>query len=76
MIYLFRGSEPTLLCVYQKDGYLTLHYTPLPLDATTDLENIWGTAGSELKVQKIMMDGQLYILHENGLYHVTGTRVE
>ena len=76
MIYLFRGSEPTLLCVYQKDGYLTLHYTPLPLDATTDLENIWGTAGSELKVKKIMMDGQLYILHENGLYHVTGTRVE
>lgn len=80
MIYLLdHSSKPALLCVYQKDDNFTLHYTPLPLNATTDVENIWGdsnTVGGEQNIKKIMIDGQFYILRENGLYRVTGARVK
>ena len=36
MIYLFdKGTTPMLMCVYQKNGALTMHYTPLPLNNAT-----------------------------------------
>ena len=35
MVYLMdKGANPTILCVYQKNGALTMHYTPLPLNQT------------------------------------------
>lgn len=77
---LDKGAKPSILSVYQNDEReLTLLYTPLPLNATTDVENIWGdsnTVGGEQNIKKIMIDGQFYILRENGLYRVTGARVK
>ena len=36
MVYLMdKGSNPSILCVYQKNGALTMHYTPLPLNKAT-----------------------------------------
>ena len=36
MVYLFdKGATPMLMCVYQKNGALTMHYTPLPLNSTS-----------------------------------------
>ena len=36
MVYLFdKGTTPMLMCVYQKNGVLTMHYTSLPLNAST-----------------------------------------
>ena len=36
MVYLFdKGATPMLMCVYQKNGALTMHYTPLPLNNTS-----------------------------------------
>ena len=36
MVYLFdKGATPMLMCVYQKNGVLTMHYTSLPLNAST-----------------------------------------
>ncbi|MBR6551155.1 MAG: hypothetical protein IKT71_08155 [Paludibacteraceae bacterium] len=36
MVYLMdKGANPSLLCVYQKNGALTMHYTPLPLNKAT-----------------------------------------
>ena len=36
MVYLFdKGATPMLMCVYQKNGALTMHYTPLPLNSAT-----------------------------------------
>lgn len=36
MVYLFdKGVTPMILCVYAKGNALTMHYTPLPLNATT-----------------------------------------
>ena len=33
MVYLMdKGANPSILCVYQKNGILTMHYTPLPLN--------------------------------------------
>ena len=33
MVYLMdKGANPSILCVYQKNGALTMHYTPLPLN--------------------------------------------
>ena len=33
MVYLLdKGANPSILCVYQKNGALTMHYTPLPLN--------------------------------------------
>lgn len=33
MVYLMdKGANPSILCVYQKNGVLTMHYTPLPLN--------------------------------------------
>ena len=33
MVYLFdKGATPMIMCVYQKNGALTMHYTPLPLN--------------------------------------------
>ena len=33
MVYLMdKGVNPSILCVYQKNGALTMHYTPLPLN--------------------------------------------
>ena len=33
MVYLLdKGATPMLMCVYQKNGALTMHYTPLPLN--------------------------------------------
>lgn len=35
MVYLMdKGANPSIMCVYQKNGVLTMHYTPLPLNAT------------------------------------------
>ena len=35
MVYLMdKGANPSILCVYQKNGALTMHYTPLPLNKT------------------------------------------
>ena len=36
MVYLFdKGATSMLMCVYQKNGALTMHYTPLPLNNTS-----------------------------------------
>ena len=36
MVYLMdKGANPSILCVYQKNGILTMHYTPLPLNKST-----------------------------------------
>ena len=36
MVYLFdKGATPMLMCVYQKNGALTMHYTPLPLNSAS-----------------------------------------
>ena len=36
MVYLFdKSATPMLMCVYQKNGALTMHYTSLPLNAST-----------------------------------------
>ena len=36
MVYLMdKGANPSILCVYQKNGALTMHYTPLPLNKAT-----------------------------------------
>ena len=33
MVYLMdKGANPSIMCVYQKNGLLTMHYTPLPLN--------------------------------------------
>ena len=33
MVYLMdKGANPSIMCVYQKNGALTMHYTPLPLN--------------------------------------------
>ncbi len=33
MVYLMdKGANPCIMCVYQKNGVLTMHYTPLPLN--------------------------------------------
>ena len=33
MVYLLdKGTNPSILCVYQKNGAFTMHYTPLPLN--------------------------------------------
>jgi hypothetical protein len=43
MVYLMdKGANPSILCVYQKNGALTMHYTPLPLNKV-DLQGA-GTA--------------------------------
>ena len=35
MVYLLdKGANPSIMCVYQKNGALTMHYTPLPLNKT------------------------------------------
>lgn len=35
MVYLMdKGANPSIMCVYQKNGALTMHYTPLPLNKT------------------------------------------
>jgi hypothetical protein len=34
MVYLLdKGAHPSILCVYQKNGALNMHYTPLPLNS-------------------------------------------
>ena len=36
MVYLMdKGANPSIMCVYQKNGALTMHYTPLPLNSTS-----------------------------------------
>ena len=36
MVYLFdKGATPMLMCVYQKNGALTMHYTALPLNSAS-----------------------------------------
>ena len=36
MVYLMdKGANPSIMCVYQKNGLLTMHYTPLPLNSTS-----------------------------------------
>ena len=35
MVYLMdKGANPSIMCVYQKNGALTMHYTPVPLNKT------------------------------------------
>ena len=36
MVYLMdKGANPSIMCIYQKNGALTMHYTPLPLNSTS-----------------------------------------
>ena len=36
MVYLMdKGANPSIMCVYQKNGALTMHYTPLPLNSSS-----------------------------------------
>ena len=36
MVYLMdKGANPSIMCVYQKNGVLTMHYTPLPLNSSS-----------------------------------------
>ena len=36
MVYLLdKGANPSIMCVYQKNGALTMHYTPLPLNSSS-----------------------------------------
>ena len=49
MVYLMdKGANPSILCVYQKNGALTMHYTPLPLNKV-ELQGE-GTAQSPYKL--------------------------
>ena len=49
MVYLFdKGATPMLMCVYQKNGALTMHYTPLPLNSSS--LNGSGTAEDPYKI--------------------------
>ena len=39
MVYLMdKGANPSIICVYQKNGALTMHYTPLPLNTVEGLK--------------------------------------
>ena len=36
MVYLMdKGANPSIMCVYQKNGALSMHYTPLPLNSSS-----------------------------------------
>ena len=49
MVYLFdKGEKPMLMCVYAKGDALTMHYTPLPLNASS--LNGKGTAQDPYKI--------------------------
>ena len=51
-------------------------------ELSTDLEDIWGGScgdilgGEKQRARKLLIDGQLYILRQDGLYTATGTRVK
>ena len=63
-----------------------VYSTPLTLwfeaDLTTDLENIFGgncgdiIGGEKQSAKKLIIDGQFYILRQDGLYSATGSRVK
>jgi hypothetical protein len=74
--YVF-GNEVAAPWVWN-EGYLILWFeSELP----TDLENVWGdcsdvTGNGKQSALKLMIDGQLYILREDGLYNMAGMRVK
>ena len=61
------------------EGVLTLWFES---ELSTDLEDIWGgncgdiIGGEKQRARKLLIDGQLYILCQDGLYTATGTRVK
>ena len=74
--YVF-GNEVAAPWVWN-EGYLILWFeSELP----TDLENVWGdcsdvTGNGKQSALKLIIDGQLYILREDGLYNMAGMRVK
>ena len=72
------GSEVAAPWVWN-DGLLSLWFEA---ELTTDLENIFGgncgdvIGGEKQTARKLIIDGQLYILRQDGLYTATGSRVK
>ena len=51
MVYLLdKGANPSIMCVYQKNGALTMHYTPLPLNSSSLKGN--GTAEDPYQIAR------------------------
>ena len=68
MVYLLdKGANPSIMCVYQKNGALTMHYTPLPLNKTA--LNGAGTAQNPYKLT-CSNDFKLIDNHPSAYYEV------
>ena len=68
MVYLMdKGANPSILCVYQKNGALTMHYTPLPLNKAA--LNGEGTAQNPYKLT-CSNDFKLIDNHPSAYYEV------
>ena len=72
------GSDVTAPWVWN-EGYLTLWFES---ELSTGVEDIFGgncgdiIGGGKQNAKKILINGQLYILREDGLYNMTGARVQ